>query len=236
MKNQYFGDRRDYLKYSLIRMLISDYSLSAAVCWLLTKSDGGSDGQKIEYLSDPQSWREYDPLIYDFLLQQVVERGVRDVKALEEGGLLRNCKYFSGIVPDDKISRGKYLDDFLNLAKDSQLVFFDPDMGMEVESVKFGTKDSSKYIYLKELGESFSLGHSLLIYQHFPREKRLPFIKKQIRRLSNQTGAESVFVFHDNEVALFLAAQPDHRIYFDQACSKIKSAWRGLHVSTTICD
>ena len=56
MKNQYFGDRRDYLKYSLIRALGCE--LSVAVCWLLTYDDRIGEGRKTGYLCKPDDWRK----------------------------------------------------------------------------------------------------------------------------------------------------------------------------------
>ena len=50
MKNQYFGDVRDYLKYSLLTILGCE--LSVAVCWLLTPDDSSPGGRKTGYLSD----------------------------------------------------------------------------------------------------------------------------------------------------------------------------------------
>ncbi|CAA9432540.1 MAG: hypothetical protein AVDCRST_MAG37-733 [uncultured Rubrobacteraceae bacterium] len=50
MKNQYFGDVSDYRKYGLLRVLSSEGEISTGVCWMLTPSDGRTDGRKLEYL------------------------------------------------------------------------------------------------------------------------------------------------------------------------------------------
>lgn len=36
MKNQYFGDVRDFFKYGVLRGLAPDGGESLAVCWMLT--------------------------------------------------------------------------------------------------------------------------------------------------------------------------------------------------------
>ena len=45
---------------------------------------------------------------------------------------------------------------------DADLVFFDPDNGIEIASVKKGRKDSSKFVYLDEIGASYAAGKSAL--------------------------------------------------------------------------
>ena len=39
MKNQYFGDMYDYIKYGLLRQLSGCGKVSLAVCWMLTEND-----------------------------------------------------------------------------------------------------------------------------------------------------------------------------------------------------
>ena len=226
MKNQYFGDERDYLKYSLLRLLASNGELKTAVCWLLTEDDGSQDGRKLGYLLVPERWRKYDPVVYDYLRCQVVKKSIRDVKALERDVLLSGCTFFSCIVPVQREAREEYFASFLRIAGDPKFVFFDPDNGTAVTSVPLGSQRSRKYVYQKELKRSFSRGHSLLIYQHFPRRPRLPFINEQTEKLRNLLDAKAVFTFHNSDVAFFLAAQSDHETYFSAAYEKIKDAWK----------
>ena len=44
MKDQYFGDVNDYLKYGLLRALQSQGDLKLLVAWMLTPNDARSDG------------------------------------------------------------------------------------------------------------------------------------------------------------------------------------------------
>jgi hypothetical protein len=60
------------------------------------------------------------------------------------------------------------------------LVFFDPDNGIEVLSKPCGGRDSSKYVYWDELQETYRSGQSVLVYQIFPPQRAL-FIHQQDR-------------------------------------------------------
>ncbi len=46
MKNQYFGDVNDYLKYGLLRQLSNEGRFKICVCWMLTEPDGTTEGGK----------------------------------------------------------------------------------------------------------------------------------------------------------------------------------------------
>ena len=101
MKNQYFGDISDYKKYSLLRHLTNWGQIETVVCWVLTRDDDGSDGNRVKYLQQPDIWRRYDPTLYEYLQKNVLRRGIRDVKILETSDILANCRFYSEIIEDD---------------------------------------------------------------------------------------------------------------------------------------
>ena len=55
MKNQYFADERDYLKYSIIRYMTAQ-GLTCTVCWMMTPNDESGQGDKKGYLEEPGKW------------------------------------------------------------------------------------------------------------------------------------------------------------------------------------
>lgn len=140
MKDQYFGDINDYRKYGLLRILGEEGILKAAICWMLTPPDGRSDGRFIEYLDQPKDWRGFDPELFDHLLGTVLAEGVRSVHAIESSKLLSETRFYSEIVSDAELDRNRYFATFLEAAKGSDLVFFDPDNGMEIRSAPYGRK------------------------------------------------------------------------------------------------
>ena len=225
MKNQYFGDINDYRKYGLLRLLSGSGQIRTAVCWMLTPDDGRADGGFITYLQEPDEWRHYDPPLFDYLRDLVLDENLRDVRGAETPAILPSCRFACGLLPDDAEGRARYFETFMDISKDCDLVFFDPDNGIEVKSKPYGRKDSSKYVYWRELIETFSGGHSLLIYQHFPRIKRERFIETKARELARKTEARDVYSFRTPNVLFLLAPQERHRDSFRKRSKKVAGVW-----------
>jgi len=228
MKNQYFGDINDYKKYSLLRHLSRWGQIETAVCWILTRDDDGSDGNRIKYLQQPDKWRGYDPTLYEYLRENVLRGGIRDVKLLETSDILANCRFYSEIVDDDIKLREAYFNRFIEFAKGTELVFFDPDNGLEVKSIRRGKKNSSKYLYWSEVKALYQAGHSILIYQHFPRMQRESYIRNLVQRFKAITQVGRIFCYKTRHVVFFLLTQPKHEEFFIENNANILNTWGGI--------
>lgn len=225
MKNQYVGDINDFRKYGLLRLLTAYGKIRTAVCWMLTLDDNRTDGNSIEYLNQSKYWRDFDPPLFDLLRDKVYLQRNRNVHVIETSDVLPSTKFFSSLLPDEGCGRLKYFETFKEVAKDHELIFFDPDNGIEVQSKKYGSKDSSKYVYRKELIEFYFSGHSLLIYQHFPRVKRDLFIKKISDDLMVETRAEEVHCFYTSRVLFLLIPQKRHSVFFKKRIREVRRKW-----------
>jgi hypothetical protein len=231
MKNQYFGDVNDYRKYGLLRILTGWGEMSTAVCWMLTPNDGRTDGKLIEYLKQADSWRGYDPDLFDRLREWVIQKGVRDVSLAGEAGLLPGACFYTETLHDDLESRSRYLDSFWNVAAGCDLIFFDPDNGLEVKSKPLGRKGSSKYLGWDELVRAFSSAYSVLVYQHFPREKRDTFIERMAKEMQHRTETARVYSFRTARVVFFLLPSERQIATFEQNVERISETWRDqIHV------
>lgn len=228
MKNQYFGDIYDYIKYGLLRQLSSYGKLSTVVCWMLTQNNKRRDGHRTAYLRAPGSWRRFDPPVFDCLRTAVFDRKERNVRAIEKSGLLPECRFYSKLLTDGFAERRKYFDAFLDSARGKELVFFDPDNGLAVKSVKYGQKGSSRYIFWHEIKQSFSADHSLLVYQHMPPKPRDPLVRNLVRGLARSTGSGLVYVYRTQQVAFFLVPQLKQMEQFDEVASRIRATWGDL--------
>jgi hypothetical protein len=228
MKHQYFGDVNDYRKYGLLRLLVQSSKVSLGVCWLLTASDSGTDGEFRRYLEEPRRWRTYDPDLYD-RLQQLRQPGAqRNITHAEAWQLLPGAKYFSRVLGDDRAQRTTYFRDSLKSLEDCSILFFDPDNGFEVPSKPKGRKNSSKYVYWDEIETAYACGHSLVVYQHYPMHvKRLPFVEKLAAECARRLDAPLIDSFSTPHVVFFLIARPEHTGAFADAHAAIAARWTG---------
>lgn len=230
MKDQYFGDINDYFKYGLLRCF-SESGLSIGVCWMLTPSDGRSDGRKIQYLTNGERWRDYDPKLFDGLAEAV--RRNRAVRQIHKAQILPNCLFCDDIVPDSQSLRDRWWTLVLKKLSGVDLLFLDPDNGIEVRSTPSGKRGSSKFLYWKEIDAAWSHGCSLLIFQHFPRQNRADYIARISTEVSHHVSRGKVIPLVTSNVVYLLAYQPPHQIQAERAVDMILKKWKG-QVATPI--
>lgn len=227
MKNQYFGDINDFRKYGLLRVLRNASGLSVGVCWFLTEDDGGADGELRKYLRNPKRWRHYDPQLYD-TLQRLNDNSVqRSIALAREWELVPGASYFDAVLTDNRPARAAYLDSARQALGDCDIVFVDPDNGIEVPSTKFGSSGSSRYVYWRELHTMYASGQSILMYQHFPRVVRERFVPFLAGRLSEELAGSTVTAFCTAYVTFFLVQQPKHVSAFASVAQDVSRQWRG---------
>lgn len=227
MKDQYFGDINDYRKYGLLRAFQATAEGRLLVAWMLTPDDGRGEGGLRGYLSDPQRWRHHDPDLYDGLASLLRSAPAPRVSLIEASGLLPNTTYYSEVVPDQRRERDTWRQGLFAAARAADLVFLDPDNGIEVASRPVGRKDSSKYVAWIEVEGLFASGCSLLIYQQFRRERRGPFARKLASELKDRTGAYLVEAFRTPRVLFLLAAQGRHVPRLRPAFGMLSRRWGG---------
>jgi hypothetical protein len=225
MKDQYFGDVNDFRKYGLLRLLTISDALRLGVCWMLTRPDGRGDGKLLKYLSQPEGFFRSDPELFAWLRQVVCVENDRRVSRVESSGLLGRAVFQSRMMTDSFSDRRVFFSECATLFAGCDLVFFDPDNGLEVRSKPRGGGGSHKYLYWDEAVSLFSAGHSVLIYQHFPREKRLVFVERISAQLAERTCAAAVFSFRTPNVVFLLAAQARHAGVFRNRLPKIRELW-----------
>lgn len=228
MKDQYFGDVNDYRKYGLLRALRAGGLGELLVGWMLTGNDKRCDGNMREYLDRPDRWRHIDSQLYDGLRQVLQTADRPRVSLMHDAKLLPRTRFFSDIVPDERVERAAWRRRMLLAAQGADLVFLDPDNGIEVKSRPVGRKDSSKYVTWSEIEQLWRIGCSVLVYQHFTREKREAFVERLSAELRQRTGAPLVAAFRTPHVLFLLAAQEQHQEGVAAAIDGPDlEAWRG---------
>jgi predicted RNase H-like HicB family nuclease len=222
VKNQYFGDVKDYFKYGLLRCYAAS-GLQLGVHWLLTRDDGSNDGRNRKYLQDA-SWREPDPELYDFLQAVTQKPSGLMVSNLETSGLLP-ARYFSEVIPEAAAERLSAFERAGQELAGSHLLFLDPDIGIEVRSVQYGSRGSSRYVFWSEIQAAWGSGVSLLIYQHYPRQNHETFTAQMAAELASHTPGASIHTLATQDVVFLLAAQPPHEPYVQYAHELATERW-----------
>jgi hypothetical protein len=126
-------------------------------------------------------------------------------------------------VPDTLSKREIWFKDALSKLRDANLIFFDPDNGLDVPSKTKGAKKSSKYLYRDEIAATYTAGHSILLYQHFTREKREGFLARLGKDLKEQAPSADLWVVRSPHVVFFMLIHANHRDALQRAAQSVKN-------------
>jgi hypothetical protein len=222
MKNQYVGDKSDYLKYALLRAIRRHAEVPLEVCWMLTPNDHGPDGKDTGYLGQPGRYRNVDPELFDFLagLVKNPERTVADI----EGGPLEGAGFQSDQLSDSLGLRARYFDQVAASTRPGALVFLDPDNGLEIASRRKGQKGSNKFLHWDE-AERLGAGRSLLIFQHWNRVARDELVRMSREQLLTRFPDHQVFDLRGPKVLYLFVVLPGALQGMVRAAEEIAKAW-----------
>ncbi len=193
MQDRYVGDVGDYAKYAILRSLASPTSvrLRLGVNWYMFPDEAhNGDGRHVSYLRDG-SYAALDPALHD-ALRLIVAGGKRAVSAVRRSGVLPlDALHFAEPVPERASGRAldfmvaarrKWAATALEALADADLVFLDPDNGIEVPSVTPRSPKAGKYVLWEEIAGHWERGQSLLVYHHLNRTKPVAGQVEDLRR------------------------------------------------------
>ena len=240
MQNKYVGDVGDFGKYGLLRALTGhnpkeNQKFSLGVVWHLVPDETHTnDGKHIRYLEDTdgnrKSFQNCDEKLWG-ALQIIVKERRRSVASIKQAGILPDTPdtvFFSEEVPLDKEGRQGWLGRAKDTVAKCDLIFLDPDTGLECKSVRPGTKKSPKYAFFDELAIFCERGRrNLVIYHHLGRhksaEKQITHYRDAIRKTLK---AESfVMQYHRGTArAFFVIPARNHKGLF---CSRMHQFVQG---------
>jgi hypothetical protein len=177
MQDRYVGNVVDFGKLALLRCLKEGRRL--AVCWYLTGGESGSnqDGKSFDYLARPDEFRHLAPEIFDTLMNIVegTRAGTRGVMALEASGLLADALFHRTEVPRSLSLRLKWSEQLVQAVSDADLVFLDPDNGIQ------GSRLSPKHVALSEIAALRRQDRTLVFAQrHTGRRSEVNFLANQL--------------------------------------------------------
>jgi len=207
VKNQYFADKRDLVKYDLILEILETIprlnSLTSLL--MLTEDDQTNEGKLKSF---PVGNRR--PHLHTFLQGCIEKRStIRELRGFYKSvGIQYNPYSDEDLFSHEK--RATYFqsvsDDLLNNA----LVFLDPDIGFEPPSFNKGNRGPEKYILWSDwekLALRISGDSIFVVYQHSQNDKTkletdLAF---KCRKMARGTNLESIIVVRDRDVAFLIA-------------------------------
>ncbi len=179
MRHNFVNDIGDYAKYALLRALCvsSKPTMRLGVIWYLTEHvERNNDGRKRSHLLTA-GWNDLDPELLARMRQ--IENSLQDqdqlsLNLIETSGILPpSTAYFSEPIPHvtgtarQRVSeRAAWFERARKAVADCDLVFLDPDNGLEVQSVPITSPQSSKYTTVAEIAALLSNGAGVVLYQH----------------------------------------------------------------------
>lgn len=79
--------------------------------------------------------------------------------------------------------------------QDSDIVFLDPDNGLQVRSTSLTSEKGNKYIGDKELEDYFKLGLSIVFYNHRERKPEEEYLNKFRKLKEKNRSTDMSFIF-----------------------------------------
>jgi hypothetical protein len=217
MQNRYVGDIGDFCKYGLLRYMFGESDLRLGVNWYLMPDETHTnDGKYIEYLGSPE-FRNCDPLLFE-KLRQLVSADKRRISFIEQDDLLPvNTLFYSVPVPIGlglNHLRQEWFVKSLQVLRSCNVLFLDPDNGLEVASFYSGSGKAGKYVLYQEIVKYYQAGFSLIIYNHRDRSKEADYFKRfakisemidkrtimPILRFSRYSVRDYAFVIQDDKM------------------------------------
>jgi hypothetical protein len=212
MRDNYVGDIGDYVKYGLLRSLSVRTGARLGVVWYLYPDPcKETDGRHLDYLNPAKEhlYRHCDPELYDKLRSLIADND-RNVAAVRRRGLLPKDALFyetplslSGLpkgVGKAKLQREQlrqqWLAQALTYTEAADLVFLDPDNGLEIRSTAYHQDKGPKFAFYREVEHFWNRGQSLAIYQHATREGVEQQIRSRSAELQNNLNTKAVYAIY----------------------------------------
>lgn len=236
MQDNYVGDIGDYGKYGLLRA-ITAAGMRLAVNWyrVVPKAPGKQDdGKYISYLVKPQEYRHYDPELFD-CLADLVKRD-RSVEAVEKSGIFE-AQFFG--IPLTGTRRKAWHEQALLKTVGADVVFLDPDNGLETEKMHQRGSAKDKHTTWQEVKDYYDRGQSVILYQHRPQMmKREPCIRKIL-------AFQTAFLRADKTLLLeyprytnryyFMFVHAEHQAAMEAVYHSVVQTWNGLCCPVDLC-
>jgi hypothetical protein len=179
VRHNFVNDIGDYAKYALLRALcaVGEGTVRLGVIWYLTShAEDNNDGRKRAHLLTA-GWDDLDPDLLAGMRRiedSLHSQDQLDVGLIETSGILPpGTTYFSEPVPRARGTAGKRVSERMawferarKAVAHCNLVFLDPDNGLEVPSAPVTSPLANKYATVAEIAALLEAGSGVVLYQH----------------------------------------------------------------------
>ena len=224
MQDNYIGDIGDYGKYGLLRAVCAE-KMVLSVNWYRVEPKKPAKQDDVNYLFEPQRYREYDPVLFDALHKVVVQKQERRIEEIEQANL------FSATFSSETISvdRSMWHKRALRRTEAAKVVFLDPDNGLETIKMHQTNGATKKHVKWEELRDYYTRGQNVILYQHRPQmTAKDKCIASIMEFQKNYLMADCVklleFPKYTNRFYFMFVHERDRAI-FEQICKKMTQKW-----------
>ncbi|MCP4551031.1 MAG: hypothetical protein GY834_03080 [Bacteroidetes bacterium] len=226
MQDRYAGDVGDFGKFSLLREVFADTSNKIGVVWYKYPDEShNGDGRHTAYLRN-NDYKNCDNELVKKLSHVVASE--RTILKLESLQLLpENTVYYHSELnfhvqyPSqtnlDKTARKdkrlQWLNNAVNSVNDCNVIFLDPDNGLEIPSIPgIHQKKSGKYTYYSEVCDLFKNKDACVIYHHInmnePHESQIIYRAEELKtKLGNNVNVFVIRYSPYSPRAFFICAE-----------------------------
>jgi len=178
MQVEQIGGVSDFGKFALLRHLTKDRRV--AVCWYLTGNNGQTKDRDrhFDYLKRPHDFRHFAPEVFDQLVEfDGGSRALIDpLTELHMSRILENAVFLRQQVPRQASLRQQWLHALVESVRGANLVFLDPDAGIQ------GKRLTPGHVALEEIAALRLPDRALIIgHQQSGRRSEVKFIADQMR-------------------------------------------------------
>ena len=218
MQLRQIGGVSDFGKFALLRHLMKDRRL--AVCWYLTgEVDEARDRERhFDYLKRPDDFRHFAPEVFDHFVEFDGGSGARidPLTKLHMSRILGDAVFLRQEVPRRASLRRQWIDALVESVRGADLVFLDPDSGIQ------GKRVTPSHVSLAEIAALRLPDRALIIgHQQSGRRSEVKFLADQMRSL----GCDAVEIIRMRLVTSRFYIIADHNAAMTELIATFVRRW-----------
>ena len=226
MRDRFIGDEGDFCKYGLLRALAGVQpketdELSLGIVWYRVPES------RIKYLDDPKTFRGCDPPLFN-VLTEVVKSNPRTIAGIQQTPIWpRGTVFFDkpAVRRVPSAENDPWLDEAVEKVGKCDLVFLDPDTGLEKRSKDLVDVEHCSY---KDVRRFWQQGQrSLVVYQHQAQRKgQVDQMAAVAAELEKEVGRRPWYL-HFQRMSLFVIPSRSRRDTLKARFLRFTKDWDG---------